>query len=197
MQNNGKEMQKKVCCTCKVFCLLIRKKVCCTCKHLLGLIRSIVVIFYHSRCLHLVFRITRFYILFEEAIISERELRFQSWLNLYITYKFLPGESDPPSDCCGNYEYSNYQLCSLYNRHYFLFIIRGCYIPFQFTLVTALYYFHEIHQTTSSPPFFLRDSRASETRAPVKITPREKRRHGVLSPRRVSPFLAWDDFHVG
>ena len=32
----------------------------------------------------------------------------------------------------------------------------------------------------SSPPFFLRDSRASETQAHVKITPREK-----------SPFLAW------
>ena len=28
----------------------------------------------------------------------------------------------------------------------------------------------------SSPPFFLRDSRASETRASMKITPREKRR---------------------
>ena len=32
-------------------------------------------------------------------------------------------------------------------------------------------------QTTSSPPFFLRDSRASETRVRVKIIPREKRRH--------------------
>ena len=41
--------------------------------------------------------------------------------------------------------------------------------------------------TTSSPPFFLRDSRASETRARVKITPREKRRHAA-SPHRVSPF---------
>ena len=52
-------------------------------------------------------------------------------------------------------------------------------------------------QTTSSPPFFLRDSRASETRARVKITPREKRRHLIfLSSRRVSPFLAWDDFHA-
>ena len=30
--------------------------------------------------------------------------------------------------------------------------------------------------TTSSPPLFLRDSRASETRAGVKITPREERR---------------------
>ena len=34
-------------------------------------------------------------------------------------------------------------------------------------------------QTTSSPPFFLRESRASETRARVKITPREKRRHAA------------------
>ena len=40
-------------------------------------------------------------------------------------------------------------------------------------------------KTTSSPPFFLRDSRASETWARVKIT-----------PRRVSPFLAWGDFHA-
>ena len=32
-------------------------------------------------------------------------------------------------------------------------------------------------QTKSSPPFFLRDRRASETRARVKITPCEKRRH--------------------
>ena len=31
----------------------------------------------------------------------------------------------------------------------------------------------------SSPPFFLRDSRACETRARVKITPREKRRHAA------------------
>ena len=50
----------------------------------------------------------------------------------------------------------------------------------------------------------------SETRAGVKITPREKRRHAAgrekieglqtkpifLSPRRVSPCLAWGDFHV-
>ena len=33
--------------------------------------------------------------------------------------------------------------------------------------------------TTSSPPFFLRDSTASETRKRVKITPREKRRHAA------------------
>ena len=51
--------------------------------------------------------------------------------------------------------------------------------------------------TSSSPPFFLRDSRASETRARVKIAPREKRRHASvkhLSPPRLA-FLAWDDFH--
>ena len=35
--------------------------------------------------------------------------------------------------------------------------------------------------------------RESEMRARVKITPREKRRHAFLSPRRVSPFLAWGD----
>ena len=40
----------------------------------------------------------------------------------------------------------------------------------------------------SEPPFFFRDSRACETRARVKITPREK--------RRVSPFLACGDFHA-
>ena len=43
----------------------------------------------------------------------------------------------------------------------------------------------------SSPPFVLRDCRASETRVRVKITPREKRRHAAgreknfsLSPQR-------------
>ena len=35
------------------------------------------------------------------------------------------------------------------------------------------------YQSTSSPPLFLRDSRASETRARVKNTPREKRRHAA------------------
>ena len=50
------------------------------------------------------------------------------------------------------------------------------------------------------PHFFLRDSRASETRARVKITPREKRWHAAgrekNEGRHVSPFLAWDDFHA-
>ena len=45
-------------------------------------------------------------------------------------------------------------------------------------------------------PFFLRDSRASETRARVKITPREKGETLIsLSPLRLT-FLAWDDFHA-
>ena len=34
-------------------------------------------------------------------------------------------------------------------------------------------------ETMSSAPFFFRDSRASETRGRVKITPREKRRHAT------------------
>ena len=41
-----------------------------------------------------------------------------------------------------------------------------------------------VNLTTSSPPFFLRVSRASKTRELVKITP------------RVSSFLAWGDFHA-
>ena len=47
------------------------------------------------------------------------------------------------------------------------------------------------------PHFFLWDSRASETRARVKITPREKDdKKDKVSPRRVSPSLAWDNFHA-
>ena len=47
------------------------------------------------------------------------------------------------------------------------------------------------------------DSRASDTRARVKITPRKKRLHAAgrereknISPRRVSPALAWGNFHA-
>ena len=36
-----------------------------------------------------------------------------------------------------------------------------------------------VRYTTSSPSFFFRHRRASETRARVKITPREKRRHAL------------------
>ena len=46
--------------------------------------------------------------------------------------------------------------------------------------------FHGIFLTTSSSPFFLRDSRATETRVHVKITPHQKRRHDTLSPPRVT-----------
>ena len=47
----------------------------------------------------------------------------------------------------------------------------------------------ETTQTTSSPPFCLRDRRQCETRARVKITLSEKRQHAA--GRDVSPFLAW------
>ena len=40
-------------------------------------------------------------------------------------------------------------------------------------------------QTTSSPPIFLRDSTACKTRARLRITPRENKRHA-----------AWGDFHA-
>ena len=45
----------------------VQKKVCCKCKVAFLLFGSIVVVFYRSRCLHLVFSISRFYI-FEETI---------------------------------------------------------------------------------------------------------------------------------
>ena len=47
-------------------------------------------------------------------------------------------------------------------------------------------------------PIFLSDSGASETRARVKIIPREKKatRGGEREKCRVSPFLAWGDFHA-
>ena len=64
VQNNGEEMYKKVCCTCKVVFLLIR---------------SIVVVFYRSRCFHLVLSITRFCILFQKTI------------NIKESFAFSPG----------------------------------------------------------------------------------------------------------
>jgi len=43
---------------------------------------------------------------------------------------------------------------------------------------------------TSSPPFSLRDSRASKTRARVKITPREKRRHAAGREKNEGSFFS-------
>ena len=67
VQNNGKEMYKKVWCTCKVVILLIRKKKCAAraklffCKlDLLMLFFTVLVAF--SLSLVIVFSITRFYI---------------------------------------------------------------------------------------------------------------------------------------
>ena len=52
VENNGKEMYKKVCSTCKVAVLLIR----------------IIVVFHRSPALPSGLSITRFYILFEQTI---------------------------------------------------------------------------------------------------------------------------------
>ena len=49
---------------------------CCTCKVVFLLIRPVVVVFYRSRCFHLVFSITRFYIFFEETINIKESFAF-------------------------------------------------------------------------------------------------------------------------
>ena len=67
-------------CCCCFFLLISKKKVCCTCKVVFLLIRSIVVAFYRSRCLHLVFSITRFYIFFKETINIKESFAFSSGL---------------------------------------------------------------------------------------------------------------------
>jgi len=52
VQNNSKEMYKKICYTCKIAFVLIRP----------------IVVFHHSLALPSPFTITRFYILFEQTI---------------------------------------------------------------------------------------------------------------------------------
>ena len=60
------------------------QKVCCTCRVAFSLIRPIVVFLPFS--LLLPPRITQFFILFEQTInINYREIRFEPWLNLYIS----------------------------------------------------------------------------------------------------------------
>ena len=60
------------------------QKVCCTCRVAFSLIRPIVVFLPSS--LLLPPSVTRFFILFEQTInINYRELRFEPWLNPYIT----------------------------------------------------------------------------------------------------------------
>ena len=75
VQNNDKEMYKKVCCKCKVAFLLIG---------------FIVVVFHRSRCLHLVFSINRFYI-FEETINIKESFAF-SPSKVYILKIYLRPE---------------------------------------------------------------------------------------------------------
>ena len=70
---------------------------------------------------------------------------------------------------------------------------------FNFRIINSLMECWGVRVDYEYSPIFLRDSRASETRSRAKITPRGKRLHAAgifLSPRRVSPFLAWGDFHA-
>ena len=67
VQNNGKEMYKKVCCTCKVAFLLIRP----------------IVVFHRSLALPSPLSITRFYILFEQTINSIETL-YIIWFYVFI-----------------------------------------------------------------------------------------------------------------
>ena len=90
-------IRKKVCCTCKVFFFANQKKLsvlhvqsCCRCCCCCLLIRSIVALFYRSRCFHPVSSITplslfspclqyyytRFYIFFEETISIKESFAF-------------------------------------------------------------------------------------------------------------------------
>ena len=64
MRDNGKEMYKKVCCTCKVAFLLIRP----------------IVVFHRSPALPSPLSITGFYILFEQTI------------NIIESFAFSPGQ---------------------------------------------------------------------------------------------------------
>ena len=67
----------RVCCTCKVFFCLREKKCAARAKFVFLLIRSVVVVlWYHSRCFHLVFSITGFYIFFEETINIKESFAF-------------------------------------------------------------------------------------------------------------------------
>ena len=71
-------MYQKVCCKCKVvFFLLIRKTIALHVQSCFLLTRSVVVVvFNRSRCFHLVFGISRLYILFEEFIDIEERFGF-------------------------------------------------------------------------------------------------------------------------
>ena len=103
----------------------------------------------------------------------------------------------------GAHHYCNFKRTALFENalHYdnkqilcnTPFIFR-CFSPFQVDLWAETLPFSVVLQLDyEQSPFFLRDSRASETRARVKITPREKGES--LSPPRLA-FLALRDFHA-
>ena len=54
------------------------------------------------------------------------------------------------------------------------FIIHGCYIQFQFTLVTALYYFHEIHENDPLGNTPLSENDPSKPIKILKMPPQQK-----------------------
>ena len=62
--------------SCKTTARKCTKKCAARTKLFFLLIRSIVVVFYRSRCLHLVFSTTRFYIFFEETINIKESFAF-------------------------------------------------------------------------------------------------------------------------
>ena len=56
-----------------------------------------------------------------------------------------------------------------------MFIIHGCYIPFQFTLVTALYYFHRIYENDplGNTPLSENDPPPKKKIKILKMTPQQ------------------------
>ena len=72
--------------------------------------------------------------------------------------------------------------CSLHNRHYFfiysrvitsVFIIRGCYVPFQFALLTALYFFYENYENDLLGNTPLSENDPSKPIKILKMTPQK------------------------
>ena len=111
---------------------------------------------------------------------------FQTDLPIYpslvemTAYKFYILWKWTPPECCGNNEYSSYKSCrrsphSL-SRAVFLRLVYyfyGCFIQFQFVLITALYYFHWIYE--NNPPC---NAPLSENDPPkpikiLKVTPQQ------------------------
>ena len=146
------------------------------------LIRSIVVVFYRSRCLHPVFSSTRFYIFIEETI-NKESFAFSPGL-IYILHKtpinFNQVKVTLPPIAVETTNIPTTISCSLHNRHYFfiysrvitsVFIIHGCYIPFQFALLTTLYFFYENYENDLLGNTPLSENDPSKPIKILKMTP--------------------------